>query len=127
MTLLPDDLPPAEMARSDWLLRQQLDRCLERFFYDACLRDVSEGELRSRQALLQECEWSIATHAEATVLAIRCPSFAVSWRILKSLVPLGRLLESLAIARLRIYTPILTEIPLEVRVDELSIYQDSLN
>jgi hypothetical protein len=122
-----DDLPPTETAISDWLLRQQLDRRLNQFFDEACSRAVSPQEKRSLQTLLSQYEWYITTQTSVPTLVIQCPSLGMGWRILKHLVQIGGLLESRAIAKIRIYSPTEAGVPLEVRVDELDIYRDSLN
>lgn len=126
-SLPPEDLPPTEATLSDWLLRQQLDRRLSQFFYEACLHEASDREKRSLQTVLSQCQWYVTAQTDLPALVVQCPSLAIGWRVLKHLVRIGRLLESRAIAKIRIYPPLEAGSPLDVRVDELDIYQDLLD
>jgi hypothetical protein len=116
--LSPDDLPPQQLASDDESLRQQLEGAVARYFYEAC-----DGVI---QALLCCCEWSITTQATALTLVITCPDTLTQYRVLNNIeligTPLGQFTSS---ARIRI-CPSDDETPLEIRVDELSVYRDSL-
>ncbi|MBD2577776.1 hypothetical protein [Oscillatoria sp. FACHB-1406] len=118
-SLPPEDLPPTEATRSDRLLSRELDRRLSQFFEEACQRD---GTL---QAVLSQCRWLTAAQPYPSTLIIYCPSLAIGWQVLQHLGGIGRLLEATAIARIRICPPPTEGTPLDIRVDELSLYDDS--
>ena len=116
-TLPPDDLPPQQLAFGDRLLRQQLDSSLTRRFEEQC-------DLTSLR-ILAACDWSISTTANVLTLTIVCPSRVVNWQVLGRVVALSdRMAQFSQDAKLRIYpTPVMRD-PFEIRVDELSIYQE---
>jgi hypothetical protein len=117
--LSPDDLPPAEVDQLDGILRRQLEDAIERRFYETC-----DGVT---QSLLTSCEWYITTKALALTLVINCPDLGLNWRVLNNIVPLGTRLEAFSpSARIRISPSVGTGAPFEIRVDEISVYRDSL-
>jgi len=118
-SLPPDDLPPREVTGWDGVMRRQLEDAASSFFYAACDRPTQE--------LLSSCEWYITTNANALTLAIACPDMATNWRVLNSVVALGSSLEQLSSrAKIRVCPPIGWGTPFEIRVDEISVYRDSL-
>jgi hypothetical protein len=117
--LPPDDLPSTQTSAFDNKLRQQLDAAISKRFFEAC-----NGGM---QALLLKCEWSLTTQASALTLTIACPDLETNWRVLKQVIPLASLAEKFASsAKIRISPPPEVGSPYELRVDERSIYQDSL-
>jgi hypothetical protein len=122
MTDLPyssDDLPPSEFTQSDQVLHHQLEDVVRKYFYQAC-----DGVT---QSLLIRCEWLITITAHALTLVINCPDMSTNWRVLNNLVAIGGILAPFApTGKLRICPPPGTGIPLEIRVDEISVYRDLL-
>lgn len=115
---LPDDCANAD-ARSDKMLCQQLEEYAGIYFYESCDRYT--------QSLLSSCEWHITTNSSALTLVITCPDSMVNWRVLKNIGQIGRWLEQLtSSAKIRVCPPIGMGTPSEIRVDELSVYQDSI-
>jgi hypothetical protein len=118
-SLPPDDLPSAKAARLDRLLRRQLEESTSKRFYEACDRIT--------QVLLSSCEWYITTNASALTLVINCPDIATNWHILSNIVAIGSRLEQFSSsAKIRVCPPIGKGTPFEIRVDEISVYRDSL-
>jgi hypothetical protein len=115
--LPPDDLPPQQIDLDDRILRRQLDATLTQRFKEQCDRVSKE--------LLDLCDWCITTTANVATLAILCPDRATNWKVLSRVVPMGNLMAQFSQdAKLRIYSsPEMVE-PFEIRVDELSVYQD---
>lgn len=118
-SLPPDDLPPTEALQSDRTLHHQLEEAVNKHFYETC-----DGVT---QALLVNCQWSITITAAALTLVIHCPDIATNWRVLNNVVSIGSVLEVFSpTAHIRVYPPPDSGIPLEVRVDEISVYRDLL-
>lgn len=128
-----DDLPPEELTSSDWVLSQKLEASLNQFFYAACQNVEGADERRSLTSLLSQCQWYITTKPQLTTLVIHCPDASVNWRVLEKIVPIAILLERFAIrlmprfatGKICVYPPSDAAVPLEVRVDELDVYQQS--
>ncbi len=119
-SLSPDDLPPTEPTRFDRILRRQLEESTGKRLYEQCDRTV--------QALLSSCEWYITTNASALTLVIVCADRVTNWRVLNNLVQIGSQLEQFSSrAKIRICPPMGMGTPFEMRVDEISVYQDSLS
>lgn len=119
-SLSPDDLPPAQPTRLDRILRRQLEDSTGKQFYQGCDRSV--------QALLSNCDWYITTNASALTLVIVCPDRVTNWRVLNNIVKIGSQLEQFSIrAKIRICPPLGMGTPFEMRVDEISVYRDSLS
>ncbi len=114
--LPPDDLPPQQLELGDCILRHQLDLSLTQRFQQQCHPTL--------QRLLAACDWSITT-TNVVTLEIVCPDLATNWQVLNQVVPLGTGMAQFSQdAKLRIYsTPEMLD-PFEIRVDELSIYQE---
>lgn len=113
-----DDLPPSVTTLPDRILQRQLEESIEKYFYQACDH--------SMQALLSKCEWYVTTNAKSVTLVIECPDTLMNWRVLKNLVKLGATLQQFASARIRVCPPPGPGTPFEMRVDELSVYRDSI-
>lgn len=115
--LPPDDLPPQEIELSDLILRYQLDLSLTQRFQQQCNPTI--------QQLLTACNWSITTTANVATLEIVCPDRATNWQVLNQVVALGNGMAKFSQdAKLRIYSSPEMLDPFEIRVDELSIYQE---
>lgn len=115
LNLPPDDLPPEELTAGDRQLRQQLDASLTQRFQHHCNPFVKQ--------LLAQCDWYITTTAKGMMLVIACPDAATNWQVLHDVQSLGAPMAQFSQeARIRIYPPIGTGEPFEIRVDELSIY-----
>lgn len=112
-----DDLPPEQLGIDDRDLRRQLDLSLTQRFRQLCNSEL--------QTLLNACAWAITTTTNVVTLVIVCPNRVTNWAILSQVVNLGNeLAEFSTDARIRIYsTPEMLD-QFEIRVDELSIYQD---
>ncbi len=119
-TSLPfDDLPPVELEESDSSLSRQLEEALSRYFYESC-----DGVT---QALLTNCEWYFATISTAPTLVINGVDRTMSQRVLNHIVAISTaLLHFSTSARVLIGASIEAETFVEVRVDEISAYRDSL-
>jgi len=116
--LPPDDLPPFQTEQGDVVLRRQLEDSLGRRFYETC-----DGVT---QALLTSCEWYVTTDSTALTLVINCPDTAINWRILNNIVSISTPLAELSTrAKIRVGCPGGAP-PFEIRVDEISLYRDSL-
>ncbi len=115
--LSPNDRPPQQLGLDDRVLRRQLDESLTQRFVQQC--DSTS------QKLLAICDWSITTTANVVTLVIVCPDRATNWQVLSQVIALGkRLAEFSQDAKLRIYaTPDMLDM-FEIRVDELSVYQE---
>ncbi len=116
--LLPsDDLPPQQIEIEDRILRRQLDTSLTRRLQQQCDSSMLK--------LLSSCDWTVTTTANVVILVIVCPNRAVNWHVLNQVIALGQQLAQFSQdAKLRIYpTPAMLD-PFEIRVDELSIYQE---
>ncbi|MBE9199926.1 MULTISPECIES: hypothetical protein [unclassified Nodularia (in: cyanobacteria)] len=112
-----DDSHPKQPTSADIILRQQLEYSISRYFYDGCDRII--------QNLLSNCRWYVTTRANAMTLVIECPDQVTNWRVLRQIVPMGTLLNSIiSSAKIRVCPPDSQGIPFEMRVDELSVYRD---
>lgn len=115
--VIHEDCTTAKDTHPDTILCEQLEDYASIYFYEQCDRYT--------QNLLSSCEWYITTNASALILVIACPDAIINWRVLKNLVQIGSWLEQLASgAKIRVCPPLGMGTPLEIRVDELSIYQD---
>ena len=131
--LSTDDLPPTVPTLTDWKLRQQLEQACRQYIYAALIRQLSQQEDRndfiseesaSLYDLLNRCDWYLNTDGTHNTLVIQCPDLITNWRILELAIQLGRVLEPLSIGKIRICPPNNQGTPLEIRVDELSVYQE---
>ncbi|HYW20362.1 MAG TPA: hypothetical protein VE956_13835 [Nodularia sp. (in: cyanobacteria)] len=112
-----DDSHPKQPTSADIILRQQLEYSISRYFYDGCDRII--------QNLLSNCRWYVTTRANAMTLVIECPDQVTNWRVLRQIVPMGTLLNSIiSSAKIRVCPPDSQGLPFEMRVDELSVYRD---
>ncbi|MBV6626230.1 MAG: hypothetical protein KI793_25410 [Rivularia sp. (in: Bacteria)] len=112
-----DDLGPFQPSVADIILRQQLEKSLSKFFYENCDRKIKD--------LLSACRWYVTTHTSAMTLVIECPDQVTNWRILQKMVPMASLLNNVASnAKIRVCPPSSEGMPFEMRVDELSVYQE---
>ncbi|GAX37643.1 hypothetical protein [Nodularia sp. NIES-3585] len=112
-----DDSRPKQPTSADIILRQQLEYSISRYFYDGCDRII--------QNLLSNCRWYVTTRANAMTLVIECPDQVTNWRVLRQIVPMGTLLNSIiSSAKIRVCPPDSQGVPFEMRVDELSVYRD---
>jgi hypothetical protein len=128
-SLPPEDLPPHDMTLNDHLIHRQLEDCLNHYFYTACVRQVQQSDRRQEKrrsllAILSQCIWFVTMNAKTAMLAIECPDLATCWRVLENIEAIAQLLEELAIRKIRIAPPSHQGTPLEIRIDEISVYQD---
>jgi hypothetical protein len=114
-----DDLPSFDASSIDNALRRQLEESIGKHFYQSC-DGVTQG-------LLTSCEWYFTITTSALTLVIVCPDLATNWRVLHNIVPIGKQLERFAdTAKIRVCPPVGSGTPFEIRVNEISIYRDSL-
>ena len=114
-----DDLGPFQPSSADIVLRQQLEKSLSKIFYDNCDRKIRD--------LLCVCRWYVTTHTSAMTLVIECPDRVTNWRILQKMVSMASLLNNIASsAKIRVCPPDSQGMPFEMRVDELSVYEQDL-
>ncbi|MDF5722921.1 MAG: hypothetical protein PUP91_21100 [Rhizonema sp. PD37] len=112
-----DDLRPIQPTPADIILSQQLEYSISKYFYAGCDRNI--------QNLLSSCTWYVNTHAPTLTLVIECPDQIANWRVLQKMVPMAILLyQVVSSAKIRVCPPKNQGLPFEMRVDELSVYQD---
>ncbi|MBO3461359.1 hypothetical protein G7B40_038665 [Aetokthonos hydrillicola Thurmond2011] len=112
-----DDVRPLQPTSADIVLRQRLESSISKLFYERSDRRI--------QNLLSSCRWYVRTHATALTLVIECPDQATNWRVLQQIVPMASLLNSIITsAKIRVCPPNNQGFPFEMRVDELSVYQE---
>lgn len=112
-----DDLGPFQPSSADIILRQQLEKSLSKFFYDNCNHKIRD--------LLSVCRWYVTTQNSAPVLVIECPDGVTNWRVLQRMVSMASLLNNItSSAKIRVCPPSNQGMPFEMRVDELSVYQE---
>lgn len=118
-TLPPDDRPPQQLSLDDRAIRRQLDDSLSQRFVQQCDRISQE--------LLATCDWSITTTINVVILVIVCPDRETNWQVLNRVVAFGnKLAEFSQDAKIRIYaTPDMLDM-FEIRVNEISVYQEWL-
>lgn len=117
--LPPDDLPAAKATQLDRMLRRRLEESASQLFNQSCDPIT--------QNWLSNCEWYFTTNAAALTLVINCPNLATNWYILNNIVTISSRLEQFSeSAKIRVCPPIEQGTPLEIRVDEASVYRDSL-
>ncbi|MDX2229355.1 MAG: hypothetical protein NW220_06940 [Leptolyngbyaceae cyanobacterium bins.349] len=118
LSLSPDDQPPIELSASDRALRRQLDASLTQRFEHQCDPFLTQ--------LLSRCDWYITTYTNVVTLVIACPDSSTNWEVLHHVAYFGTPMEQFSQdAKIRIYPPMGTGEPFEIRVDELSIYRES--
>lgn len=119
-SLSADDLPLSKSTHADRMLRLQLEEATGRHFYKACDR--------STQALLSSCDWYITINSRALILAIVCPDLVTNWRVSNKLVQIGNQLKQFSIcSKIRVYPPIGSGTPFEMRVDDISCHRNSIS
>jgi hypothetical protein len=102
---------------SDETLRQQLELAITKRFYETC-----DGVT---QALLMNCDWAITTRAIALTLVITSFDSAIHWRVLNHLTIISTYLAPFTNkARIRVNPLTGSELPLEIRVDEMLVIGD---
>ncbi len=112
--LPPADSPPKGLTDCDVRLRSQLSRSISRLFFDACDS--------STQSLLKECDWAISTHASLT-LSIDCSTEAKNLQVLNHIVVLvNHLYQFSPSIRIRVYPPVGTGVPFDMRANERVVY-----
>lgn len=113
-SLLPDDVSPPELSEADKRLCRQLEEAMCRAFYEAC-----DGVT---QALLLHYEWRLVSNTEGLILLIANQDTAHYERILNNLRPLGNILKQFVpSARIRVLPPEQAGLPVDIRVDEISV------
>ncbi|MEM9151731.1 MAG: hypothetical protein AAGB19_14920 [Cyanobacteria bacterium P01_F01_bin.3] len=113
-TLPPEDLPPVVTTDVDKALQRQLMNSLNQHFFEAC-----SGPL---QAVIMQCQWKIRM-AEVLTLVFHCPDMRSNWQVQNHITPIAeRLAQFSTQAKVKVYPPSTTEPPLEMRVDERSVY-----
>lgn len=116
-TFKNDESHPIQPTTADIILSQQLEYSISKYFYGGCDRHL--------QNLLSNCTWYVNTHAPTLTLVIECHDQVTNWRVLQKMVPMAILLyEIVSSAKIRICAPKNQGLPFEMRVDELSVYQD---
>jgi hypothetical protein len=117
-SLPPDDLPSHHWTEQDAALRRKLEEAVNRCFYESC-----DGVT---QSLLINCQWWFTITASALTLVIHCADRAINLRVVNNMVTIANLLKPFSkTARIQVCPPD-GEVPLEVRVDEISVYPDPL-
>ncbi len=118
-SLPSDDLPPLKLEETDSSLIRQLEEALSRYFYESC-----DGVT---QALLTNCEWYFTAISTAPTLVIKGANSAMNQRVFNHIVAIATALsEFSASAKVVIGATIGQEAFVEIRVDEISAYQDPL-
>ena len=118
-SLHSDDLPPLQLEETDSSLSRQLEEALSRYFYESC-----DGVT---QALLTNCEWYFTAISTAPTLVINGANSAMNQRVFNYIVAISTALSEFSVsARVVIGSSIGQEAFIEIRVDEISAYQDPL-
>lgn len=118
-SLPSDDLPPFKLEETDSSLIRQLEEALSRYFYESC-----DGVT---QALLTNCEWYFTTISTVPTLVINGADSAMNQRVFNHIVAIATALSEFSIsAKVVIGSTIGQEAFVEIRVDEISAYQDPL-
>jgi hypothetical protein len=118
-SLPSDDLPPLQLEETDSSLSRQLEEALSRYFYESC-----DGVT---QALLTNCEWYFTAISTAPTLVINGANSAMNQRVFNRIVAIATALSEFSVsARVVIGSSIGQEAFIEIRVDEISAYQDPL-
>ncbi len=118
-SLPSDDLPPLKREETDSSLSRQLEEALSRYFYESC-----DGVT---QALLTNCEWYFATISTVPTLVINGANSAMNQRVFNHIVAIATALSEFSVsAEVVIGSSVGQEAFAEVRVDEISAYQDPL-
>ncbi|MBC7823078.1 MAG: hypothetical protein H7126_04235 [Candidatus Parcubacteria bacterium] len=118
-SLPSDDLPPLKLEETDSSLIRQLEEALSRYFYESC-----DGVT---QALLTNCEWYFTTISTVPTLVINGADSAMNQRVFNHIVAIATALSEFSIsAKVVIGSTIGQEAFVEIRVDEISAYQDPL-
>jgi len=118
-SLPSDDLPPLKLEETDSSLIRQLEEALSRYFYESC-----DGVT---QALLTNCEWYFTTISTVPTLVINGADSAMNQRVFNHIVAIATALSEFSIsAKVVIGSTIGQEVFVEIRVDEISAYQDPL-
>lgn len=118
-SLPSDDLPPLKLEETDSSLSRQLEEALSRYFYESC-----DGVT---QALLTNCEWYFTTISTLPTLVINGANSAMNQRVFNHIVAIATALSEFSVsARVLIGASIGQEAFVEIRVDEISAYQDPL-
>lgn len=113
-SLPPEDLPPTHATDLDSALQRQLVAAVNQHFFESC-----KGSL---QAIIMQCEWKICM-AEVPTLVLRCSDMRRNRQVLNHIPSITeRLAQFSTQAKVKVYSPSKTEPPLEVRVDERSVY-----
>lgn len=117
--LPPEDRPPEMPTDLDVGLRRQLELSTSQHFFEAC-----DGPT---QSLLMECGWTISV-AEVLMLVIHCPDAIKNWRVLGHIAAIAEPLAQFSPrAKIRVYPPLGTGAPFDMRVDERSEYRDRVS
>jgi hypothetical protein len=118
-SLPSDDLPSLQLEETDSSLSRQLEEALSRYFYESC-----DGVT---QALLTNCEWYFTAISTAPTLVINGANSAMNQRVFNHIVAIATALSEFSVsARVVIGSSIGQEAFIEIRVDEISAYQDPL-
>ena len=114
-----DDLPPLQLEETDSSLSRQLEEALSRYFYESC-----DGVT---QALLTNCEWYFTTISTTPTLVINGANRDMSQRVINHILAIAEALSKFSIsARVLIGSTTDADLLIEIRVDEISAYQDPL-
>lgn len=117
--LPPEDRPPEATTDVDAELRRQLELRTTKHFFESC-----DG---STQSLLMECGWTISVE-EVLILVIHCPDAITNWRVLNRIAEIADPLAQFSpLAKIRVFPPMGTGGPFDMRVDERSEYRDRMS
>lgn len=110
--LPPDDSPPVTTTPLDRLLRLRLQETAGQRFFEGCDRMT--------QTILSHCHWAIAANPDIPTLSITCADTETYWSIISNLEEIASSLRSIAdLARIQIYPPVDSGMPMELDADEL--------
>jgi hypothetical protein len=116
LSLPPDDRPPDDLTEQDAALRRQLELSTNKHFFETCSGSI--------QSLLMECSWTISV-AEVPILVIYCPDSLRNWRVLSQMTTIATALAQFSPqAKIRVYPPMGTGAPFDLRVDERLEFRD---
>jgi hypothetical protein len=101
---------------NDYQLQLDLDEMTRQYFFSTCDPLL--------QSILSQCAWRLTSQGKALTLIIVCPTLVLNWLILEKMAAFATVLGGFAeSALIRVHPPLGYGEPLEMRVDERSLFE----